>query len=109
MTASTTTRMSKRRALLCVMLAASLCAPRIAAEISAERREQSVQILPLAGPSPTILVNRGGPRADHGRQRTVVDSPFILLSLHRLASDRGRSQRPVADSWLQSRCAARTK
>src|SRR5207247_2569321 len=110
MTESGTTRMlTRRRALLCVVLAASLGAPRLSAGIPAERRGQSVQILSLTGSSPAILVNRCGPRIDQSRERTAVDSPFILLPLRGPASDRGRSARAVEEFRPQSRCAASTQ
>jgi hypothetical protein len=103
MAGNKTTRMSKRRALLCVMLAALLSAPLLSAGISVEQRGQPIQILAFAGSSPTILMNRGGPRVGH----TVVASPFILLPLQSPAPDRGRSVRAVENPCPQSRCAAK--
>ena len=103
------TWMSTRRALLCVVLAASLCELSLPAGVSVEQRGQPIQILALAGSSPTILVNRGDLRIDHSRLRTVVDSPFILLPLQSRAPDRERSVRAVEHSWRRSRWAARTQ
>ena len=102
-----TTRVSKRCPLLCVLLAAFLCAPLLSPGISAEP-DQSVQMLALAGPSPTILVNQSGPRGDDCRQRTPVVSSFLLPQLRRPAADRGRSASVVEGLRLQLRCAART-
>jgi hypothetical protein len=107
MAESRTTRESKRRALLCVILAVSLCAPRLSAEISAHEREQPGQMRALAAPSSTILVNRGGPRFDHARQRSVVDSPFILVPLSGPNSDGGRSLTAVESALPQWHWAAK--
>ena len=101
-----TTRVSRRGALLCFLLAVSLCAPLLSAGISAEP-DQSVQILALAGPATGILMNQRGPRVDHARHRTAVHSPFLFFPSYRRAG-RGRLARAVEDSRLHSRCDART-
>jgi len=82
--------MSRRRALLCVMLAASLCAPLVTADNPAGSRDQPIPILAFASSS-TILVNPGGLRVD-SRERTAGAPPFLVLA-HRESStpDRGRS------------------
>ena len=97
--------MSKRRALLCVMLAVSLSAPRLLPRLSAAA-EESHQILTLGPQAPTILVNHG-PRIGHDNQRTTADSPFVV-PLNTPAADCRRSAEAAEDSRLQSRCAART-
>ena len=109
MAESWTTRMSKRRALLCVILAASICAPGLSTGISDQEREQAVQMLALAGPPATIVLNPSGPRIDHARQRTVAASPFILVSIHGPASDRRWSATADAIDCPQLRGAAKTQ
>jgi hypothetical protein len=109
MAGSWTSRMSKRRALLCVILAASVCAPGLSTGISDQEREQAVEMLALAGPSATTVVNPSGPRVDHARQRTVVASPFILVSLHGPASDSRWSATTVENGCPESRWAAKAQ
>jgi hypothetical protein len=105
-----TTRASKRlRALLCVMLSAALSVPFVFAGTSAGERQNSVQILALAGPSLATLVNRAGQRAEHARQCTALNSPFILASVHGRASDRGQLSTAVEHPWPYTPYAARTQ
>lgn len=107
MATSTTTRTSRRlRALVCAMLAAALSVPLALAGPSAEERQNSVQILALAGPSPTPQVNRSG---QHARQRTTLDSPFILASIQGPASDRGQSATAVEYPWPHTSYAAKAQ
>ena len=98
-----TTRVSKRAALLCVLLVFFLCLPLLSAGTPVEGNPP-VQILALR--SPTILVNQTGPRVDHSRQRTAVDSPFLLVPLHRPVPGSGGSARSAEDLLPLSCCAA---
>src|SRR5262249_50879794 len=109
MTGGGKTRVLKGRGLLCAVLAASLCSPRLSTGISGQERKQSVQILAAAFPSPTILVNRGSPRLDQTRQRIAVDSLFVLVRLSGPAADRGRLVRDVKNARPQPRLAAKTQ
>jgi hypothetical protein len=98
---------SKQRALLFVILASALCAPRLTAEIPAHAREQFVQMRALAAASSTILVSRGGPGFDQARQRAIVDAPFVLLPHCGPISDGGRSLTTVEDALRRSQWAAK--
>ena len=109
MKATLTTRISQRRALLCVVLAVSLCAPRLPAQIAAEARKPLVQILAVAGTAQTILVHRSGARFDDARQRSIVDSPGILINTQGLVSGRGQYMVAVEAARPTSRCDARTR
>ena len=90
MAGCTTTRVAKQHALLCVILAVSLGAPRLTAEVSPHARDASVEMRALAPVCATILVNRGGPRFD-AKQRSVVDTLFILVPLCGPVLNGGRS------------------
>ena len=103
MAGNKTTRISRRAALLCALLVSTLCLPLLSASAPVEH-DQSAQL--LAPPSSAILVNQTGPRADHSRQRTPVDSPFLLLPLHRSLPGQGRSSRAAEDLLPLSRSAA---
>src|SRR5689334_9134397 len=89
------TWISKRWALLCATLSVSLCAPGLRTEIPAQRHHSSVQVLALAFPSPTILVNMGSQRLNHARQRACFDSPFLLAAVRGPVADRGYFARNV--------------
>ena len=106
MAGNNTGRTGKLRELVCVLLAASLCAPLVSTGCPVELREQPVQLLALAGSSAPILLNRGGPRADQARQGTAVASPYIILPPQSHAPDGGRLARALEEAGPQPRLGA---
>ena len=69
------------RALLCVMIAASLGVQFVAGGSSADERRDSVQLLCALTSSPAIQANRGCQRFEDSKQRTAADSLFILINV----------------------------
>jgi hypothetical protein len=94
---------------VCAFLAVSLFAPPLTAAIAGRERERPVQILALARPARTILLNLGNPRLDPARYRPVSDSVFVLPSPRVPASDHGRAARSVQSAWPQPGGPAKTQ
>jgi hypothetical protein len=95
-------RMPKAYALLCAMLAVSLCAPGLWTEIPAQQ-QSLVQWLALAVPWPTTVANRGSLRLDHARQFASAGSAFVLVTLRGSASDHRRFVESIEGAPPQSR------
>jgi hypothetical protein len=96
MAGNMTIRVSRQPALLCVLLALSLCAPRPGAQVAAHHPEQPAQIQALANAPSTIALPRVGERLN-GEKHRSPGTPFVLVPPRGPISDDGRSLTPAEE------------
>jgi hypothetical protein len=90
------------RVLASVLVIVALFLPR-PLDLSAAQRDQPVQILAVAGSSPTVLASRTGRLIERAGQRAGVDSTFVFAPHHSGTCRCGRSingteARPVTET-----------
>jgi hypothetical protein len=86
----------------CVAAAITLAFALNFARTVEQHRADSSAILASAGHSTNVQVNRGGLRAQPGRQRSSGQSACILVPAYRAAQRPGRGDAAVETSWPRS-------
>jgi hypothetical protein len=85
-----------RARLVCALLVASLGTLRLPQPDLRDGREQEVRLAAVVSPA-LAAGHRGGVRADHARQKTAGDAPFLTAPVDRGRRDRGRLASIAAD------------
>src|SRR4051812_46089220 len=90
------TARSKSRALVCVLLALSLCAPILAIATPAVKQCGAAEFRVVAAQHSAVLLTRDGGGHDQARQRSSAPSLFTLIPLDSRGDDPVRVSAAVA-------------